>query len=62
MAFGETLALSAIMTLLVGVLPNVAGIGPAEAAFMLLFSACIGYVPALAALILYRTATYFFLL
>lgn len=37
-----------------------AGIGPAEAAFLLLYSACIGRVPASAALILYRTATYFF--
>lgn len=56
----ESQAMSAIMVLLVGVLPSVAGIGPTEAAFLLLYSACIGRIPASAALILYRTATYFF--
>ncbi len=59
-AFGEAMALSAVMILLVGVLPSVAGIGPVEAAFMLLFSAYIGRVPGSAALVLYRIATYFF--
>lgn len=58
--FEEALALSALMILLVGVLPSVAGIGPTEATFLLLFSGCIGRAPASAALILYRIATYFF--
>lgn len=58
--FGAAFALSSIMILLAGILQNVAGIGPVEAAFMLLFSAYIGRVPGSAALILYRIATYFF--
>lgn len=60
MTFVEAQVLAAIMVLLVGVLPSVAGIGPTEAAFLLLYSACIGRVPASAVLILYRIATYFF--
>lgn len=58
--FGKMQALSSVMILIVGVLPNVAGMGPAELSFMLFFSTCIGRVPATAALILYRIATYFF--
>lgn len=58
--FGETLALSAIMMLITGVLPNVAGMGPTELAFILLFSPCIGRAQATAALLLYRIVTYFF--
>lgn len=58
--FWETQALSSIMVLIAGVLPNVAGLGPAELSFILLFSACIGRAQATAALILYRIVTYFF--
>lgn len=58
--FWETQALSSLMTLIVGVLPNVAGMGSAELSFLLLFSPCIGRGQATAALILYRIVTYFF--
>lgn len=58
--FWETQALSSIMTLITGVLPNVAGMGPAELSFILIFSAYIGRAQATAALLLYRIVTYFF--
>ncbi|MGN0372777.1 MAG: YbhN family protein [Enterocloster sp.] len=58
--FWKAQALSSIMVLIAGALPNVAGMGPAELSFMLLFSVCIGRVQATAALVLYRVATYFF--
>ena len=58
--FGEAQALTSVMVLIAGVLPNVAGMGPTELAFMQLFSVCIGRVEATAALILYRIVTYFF--
>lgn len=58
--FCEAQALSSIMILITGVLPNIAGMGPAELSFILLFSACIGRAQATAALILYRIVTYFF--
>lgn len=58
--FWEAQALSAVMVLISGVLPNVSGMGPIELAFMQLFSVCIGRVEATAALILYRVVTYFF--
>lgn len=58
--FWETQALSALMMLIVGVLPNVAGMGPTELSFLLLFSPCMGRGQATAALLLYRIVTYFF--
>lgn len=58
--FWKSQALSSILVLIAGVLPNVAGMGPTELAFILLFSVCIGRVQATAALVLYRIATYFF--
>lgn len=58
--FWAAQTLSSIMVLIVGILPNVAGMGPAELSFILLFSACIGHAQATAALILYRIVTYFF--
>lgn len=60
MTFGKTQTLSAIMLLLIGVLPNVSGAGPAEFAFLLLFTPLIGRISAFSTLILYRVATYFF--
>lgn len=52
--------LAALMLLITSALPNVAGMGPAELAFLLIFSPYAGSVPASTALLLYRTATYFF--
>lgn len=60
LSFGKTQVLSSVMFLITGVLPNVAGIGPAEFAFLLLFSLYAGRVKASSALVLYRIATYFF--
>lgn len=58
--WGRTQTVSAIMLLLIGVLPNVSGAGPAEFSFLLLYTPLIGRVSAFSALILYRVATYFF--
>lgn len=58
--FGEMQVLSAMMLLLVGVIPGVAGIGPTEITFWLLFTSYFGRVQTASALVLYRAATYFF--
>lgn len=47
------------MFLIIGVLPNVAGIGPTEFSFLLLFSPYTGRGMASSALILFRISTYF---
>ena len=57
---GRVMALSSVMLLITGALPNVAGVGPMEFAFILLFSPGVGRVAASSALVLYRVATYFF--
>ena len=46
--------------LIASALPNIAGVGPAEFAFLMLFTRFMPYAQASAALLLYRTATYFF--
>ncbi len=58
--WGRIQALASIMLVIIGVLPNVAGMGPAEFAFLKLFTPYIGRVPATSSLVLYRAATYFF--
>lgn len=58
-SFWQVQALSAMMMLLVGAIPNVAGMGPAEFAFLLVFSPYTGHIAASSAMILYRMATYF---
>ena len=60
LSMGQTLILTAVMFLITGALPNVAGAGPIEFAFLMLFTPCIGRAQASAALILYRIPTYFF--
>lgn len=60
LSFGRGVALSAIALLLTGALPNVAGVGSLELAFMLVFSAFVGRGRASTAMVLYRLATYFF--
>ena len=57
---GKAFALSSILLLITGALPNVAGAGPTEFAFLLLFEPWNGRATAAGALILYRIATYFF--
>lgn len=52
--------LASLMLMISSALPNVAGVGPAEFTFLLLFSRFMQDTQASSALILYRTATYFF--
>ena len=52
--------LGGLMHIIVSALPNVAGMGPAEFSFLLVFSHFVGGGQLSSALILYRTATYFF--
>lgn len=51
--------LGGLMHIIVSALPNVAGMGPAELSFWLIFSRYIEYGQLSSALILYRTATFF---
>lgn len=58
-SFAQTQMLSALMLLITSALPNVAGLGPTEFAFLLLFSPCVGSAQAALALVLYRVVTYY---
>jgi len=57
---GRVQLLASLMLMISSALPNVAGVGPAEFTFLLLFSRFMGEAEVSSALILYRTATYFF--
>ena len=48
------------MHLISNALPNVAGVGPVEFAFVLIFSHYMEYAQVSSALILFRVATFFF--
>lgn len=52
--------LGGLMHIVVSALPNIAGMGPAELSFWLIFSHYMEYGQLSSALILYRTATFFF--
>lgn len=58
-AFARMQLLSALMLLITSVLPNVAGAGPTEFAFLMIFSPHVGGDAALTALLLYRLVTYY---
>lgn len=58
--FWRVQLLASLMLMIGSALPNVAGVGPAEFTFLLLFTPFMPYAQASSALILYRTATYFF--
>ena len=60
LSFWQVQLLAALIYLISNALPNVAGVGPVEFAFMLIFSHYIEYAQASSALILYRIATFFF--
>jgi hypothetical protein len=60
LSFAQVQLLGALMYLITGALPNVAGMGPAEFAFLLLFSASMSSAQVSSALVLFRTATFFF--
>lgn len=52
--------LGGLMQMIVSALPNVAGMGPAEFAFLLIFASYMDYGQLSSALILFRSATFFF--
>ena len=60
LSFAEVQLLSSLMLLITSALPNVAGVGPMEFAFLLLFAPWADTAIASSALVLYRVATYFF--
>ena len=59
-SFWHVQLLTALMHLISHALPNVAGVGPVEFAFVLIFSHYMEYAQASSALILFRVATFFF--
>ena len=59
LTFAQVQLLASLMLLITSALPNVAGVGPMEFAFLLLFSPLTGSGAASSALVLYRVATYF---
>ncbi len=60
LTFAQVQLLASLMLLITSALPNVAGVGPTEFAFLLLFSPLAGSGAASSALVLHRAATYFF--
>lgn len=60
LSFWQVQLLAALTHLIANAIPNLAGIGPTEFAFLLAFSPYMAYATASSALILYRGATYFF--
>lgn len=60
LSFIQIQVLSSIMLLITGILPNVAGMGPAEVSFLLVFAPYMGIIEATSAMIIYRLATYFY--
>lgn len=59
-AFWQVQLLTALMHLISSALPNVAGVGPVEFSFVMIFSHYMEYAQASSLLILYRVATFFF--
>ena len=57
---GKVMGLAALCLVLAGACPNVAGMGPTELAFLMLYGPCVGQAQASSLLILFRCATYFF--
>lgn len=60
LSFWRVQLLASLMLMINSALPNVAGVGPAEFAFLLLFTPFMAPAQASSALVLYRAATYFF--
>lgn len=60
LSFWQVQLLAALMYLISNALPNIAGMGSVEFAFMLIFSPYMVYTEVSSALILYRVATFFF--
>ena len=60
LSFSQIQILASIMLLITGVLPNVAGLGPPEVSFLLVFAPYLGIAKATSALIDYRITTCFY--
>ena len=60
LSFSQIQILASIMLLITGVLPNVAGLGPPEVSFLLVFAPYLGIAKATSALIVYRITTCFY--
>ena len=60
LGFWQAQMLAALMMLLSNALPNVAGMGSIETAFLLVFQSFLGASGAMSALVLYRLASYYF--
>lgn len=58
-SFWQCHLLAALMVLLTSALPNIAGMGPTEFSFLLIFTPFTGKAAAITALLLYRVATYY---
>lgn len=58
--FGKSFVLAAVMLLVTSVIPNVAGMGPAEYMFIFVYGFYTTHASAASAMLLYRAATYFF--
>lgn len=56
----QTELLTALVLLIAGAIPNIAGVGPTEFAFLLLYGPLLGDGPASALLFLFRLSTYYF--
>ena len=59
LSFSESFTLTVLVLIFISVLPSMAGVGPAELAYLILFGVVIGDVFTSTSLIVYRTATYF---
>ena len=59
LSLSRSLMLMGLMRLIAGALPNLAGMGPTEVAFMLLFSCVLSGAESSTLLILYRISTYY---
>ena len=60
LTLGCTFSVASLMHVISTALPNVAGMGPAEASFLIMFSSFISQAKASTILVLYRISTYFF--
>lgn len=59
-SFGQSFVLASVMILLTNAIPHVAGVGPAEYAFLLIYGFFTSHTDTLSAMLLYRSGTYFF--
>ncbi len=58
-SFGQALTVTALMQLIMGVIPTSGGVGSLEVVFSLVFAAVFGKVLAGSSMVLYRLSTYY---